>query len=126
MMPKGLRGTRFRARMQPGARNGSRRQILALAFTTPAVAQVAPARHEGAITLAQAPSAAEKTTKSSRSRKKEAASKREPTVNQMAARERQRKCAAEWKEAKAAGKTNGLKWPKYWSQCNARLKGNSA
>jgi hypothetical protein len=100
--------------------------FLALAFTTPAFAQAAPARHEGAITLAQAPSAAEETTKSRRSRKKDAASKREPTVNQMAARERQRKCAAEWKEAKAAGKTNGLKWPKYWSQCNARLKGNSA
>ena len=27
---------------------------------------------------------------------------------------------------KTSGKTNGLKWPKYWSQCNARLKGNSA
>jgi hypothetical protein len=69
--------------------------FLALAFTTPAFAQAAPARHEGAITLAQAPSAAEETTKSRRSRKKDAASKREPTVNQMAARERQRKCAAE-------------------------------
>jgi hypothetical protein len=42
----------------------------------------------------------------------------------MAARDRQRKCGAEWKEAKAAGKTGGLKWPQYWSQCNARLKGS--
>ncbi len=77
--------------------------------------------------LAQAAPAAEEPATTRRSKKKkEAASKREPTASQMAARERQRKCAAEWKEAKAAGKTGGLKWPKYWSQCNARLKGNSA
>jgi len=51
---------------------------------------------------------------------------REPTVGQMAARDRQKKCGAEWKEAKASGKTGGLKWPQYWSKCNARLKGNQA
>lgn len=51
-------------------------------------------------------------------------SKREPTAGQMAARERQKKCGAEWREAKAGGKTGGLKWPQYWSQCNARLKGS--
>jgi hypothetical protein len=51
---------------------------------------------------------------------------REPTAGQMAARERQKKCGAEWKEAKAGGKTGGLKWPQYWSKCNARLKGNQA
>jgi hypothetical protein len=50
--------------------------------------------------------------------------KREPSVGQMAARERQKKCGAEWKDAKAGGKTGGLKWPQYWSQCNARLKGS--
>jgi hypothetical protein len=100
--------------------------FFALALGAPAFAQSAPARGEGAITLAQASPAAEEPAKSRRSKKKASASKREPTASQMAARERQRKCAAEWKEAKAAGKTNGLKWPKYWSQCNARLKGNSA
>ena len=100
--------------------------FLALLVATPGLAQPAPSRGEGAIVVAQAQTAAEEGAKTRRSRKKDAASKREPTVNQMAARERQRKCAAEWKEAKAAGKTNGLKWPKYWSQCNARLKGNSA
>ena len=37
--------------------------------------------------------------------------------------ERQKKCGAEWKEAKAAGKTEkGMKWPQYWSACNKRLK----
>jgi hypothetical protein len=44
----------------------------------------------------------------------------------MAARDRQRKCGAEWKEAKAANRTGGMKWPQFWSRCNARLKGNQA
>ncbi len=40
-----------------------------------------------------------------------------------AMRERQKKCGAEWKEAKAAGKVEkGMTWPKYWSACNKRLK----
>lgn len=49
--------------------------------------------------------------------------KKPPTAGQLAARERQRKCAAEWKDAKAAGKVEkGMKWPQYWSACNKRLK----
>ncbi len=52
--------------------------------------------------------------------------KRTPTPGQLAARERQKKCGAEWKEAKAAGKVEkGMKWPQYWSACNKRLKGAS-
>jgi hypothetical protein len=40
-----------------------------------------------------------------------------------AARERQKKCGAEWKEAKKAGKVEkGMIWPKYWSACNKHLK----
>jgi hypothetical protein len=40
-----------------------------------------------------------------------------------AARERQKKCGVEWKEAKAAGKVEkGMTWPKFWSACNKRLK----
>ena len=50
------------------------------------------------------------------------AAKREPTPGQLAARERQKQCGVEWKEAKAAGKTKGTTWPKYWSACNKRLK----
>jgi hypothetical protein len=50
------------------------------------------------------------------------AAKREPTPGQLAARERQNQCGVEWKEAKAAGKTKGTTWPKYWSACNKRLK----
>ena len=55
------------------------------------------------------------------------ATAKEPTPGQSAARERQRKCGAEWKEAKAGGKVAaGMKWPQYWSQCNARLKQQKA
>ena len=43
-----------------------------------------------------------------------------------AMRERQKKCGAEWKAAKAAGKIEkDQKWPQYWSACNKRLKSAS-
>ena len=49
--------------------------------------------------------------------------KKPPSPGQVALRERQKKCGAEWKEAKAAGKIEkGMKWPKFWSACNKRLK----
>jgi len=49
--------------------------------------------------------------------------KKPPTPGQIAARERQKKCGAEWKAAKAAGKIEkGTTWPKFWSACNKRLK----
>jgi hypothetical protein len=63
--------------------------------------------------FAQQSSASEKTAKA----------KTEPSAGQLAARERQKKCAAEWKETKTAGKTEkGATWPKFWSDCNKRLK----
>ena len=56
--------------------------------------------------------------------KKEAKPKKEPSAGMIAMRERQKKCGAEWKEAKAAGKVEkGMKWPQFWSACNKRLKG---
>ena len=56
-----------------------------------------------------------------------AAKKDAASGGRAAALERQRKCGAEWKEAKAAGKVEkGMTWPKYWSACNKRLKGQSA
>ncbi|MGL4495248.1 MAG: hypothetical protein ACRCXM_14020 [Beijerinckiaceae bacterium] len=36
--------------------------------------------------------------------------------------ERRTRCSSEWKEAKAANKTGGQKWPQFWSACNTRLK----
>ena len=57
---------------------------------------------------------------------KNAKTKKEPSDGQLAARERQKKCAAEWKEAKAANKVEkGETWPKFWSDCNKRLKSAS-
>ena len=49
--------------------------------------------------------------------------KKAPSPAVAAMRERQKKCGAEWKAAKAAGKVEkGMTWPKYWSACNKRLK----
>ena len=62
-----------------------------------------------------------KTTKAAKKKK------RDLTAGQKSARERQRQCGQEWREAKKAGKIEkGQTWPKYWSACNARLKGKSA
>ncbi len=53
----------------------------------------------------------------------EAKAKKEPSAAQTAARERMSKCSLEWKEAKAGGKVpKDMKWPKFWSECNRRLK----
>jgi hypothetical protein len=58
--------------------------------------------------------------------KKETKTKREPSARMLASRERQKKCAAEWDEAKAAGKIEkGMKWPQFWSACSKRLKAGS-
>lgn len=73
------------------------------------------------------PSAAAQTTQPAKTdAKTDAKPKKEPGVGQAAMRERQKKCGAEWKEAKAAGKIEkGMKWPQYWSACNKRLKSAS-
>lgn len=53
-----------------------------------------------------------------------AASAEKPKDGRAAMRERQKACAAEWKEKKkemiAADKK--MTWPKFWSACNKRLK----
>ena len=58
-------------------------------------------------------------------KRKGAAKPASPGVTAM--RERQKKCGAEWRETKAAGKVEkGMTWPKYWSACNKRLKAAGA
>jgi hypothetical protein len=53
----------------------------------------------------------------------EAKAKKEPSAAQTAARERMSKCSLEWKEAKTSGKAaKDMKWPRFWSECNKRLK----
>ena len=55
--------------------------------------------------------------------KRETKAKKPPSAGMLAMRERQKKCGAEWKAAKAAGKVEkGQKWPQFWSACNKRLK----
>lgn len=72
-----------------------------------------PLSQHSSVAFAQQRSVSEKTAKT----------KTEPSAGQLAARERQKKCAAEWKEAKAAAKTEKeTTWPKFWSDCNKRLK----
>lgn len=52
---------------------------------------------------------------------------KEPSVAQSAARERQKKCGAEWRALTAAEKTaQGPKWPQYYSKCVKRLKEKKA
>ena len=44
----------------------------------------------------------------------QAKTKKPSSAGQQAMRERQKKCGAEWKEAKAGGKVEkGMTWPKY-------------
>lgn len=82
---------------------------IALAVLTAPVAHVAP------------DAAAQSQPATSADAKKKTA--KPPTPGQIAARERQSKCAAEWKVAKADGKIDkAMTWPKYWSACNKRLK----
>jgi hypothetical protein len=50
---------------------------------------------------------------------------KELTPGQSAARDRQKKCGAEWRGLTDAQKAaQGPKWPQFWSKCNTRLKGN--
>ena len=77
--------------------------------------------------LMAAPAAAQTATPAKTETKTEAKSqaktKKAPSAGVVAMRERQKKCGAEWKAAKAAGKVEkGMKWPQYWSACNKRLK----
>jgi hypothetical protein len=68
-----------------------------------------------------------KAKKSSSESKAPEVRKKEPTKGQLEARERQKKCGAEWRDAKAKGTLEkGITWPKYWSACNKRLKGQAA
>lgn len=52
---------------------------------------------------------------------------KEPSVAQSAARDRQKKCGAEWRALSATEKAaQGPKWPQYYSKCVKRLKEQKA
>ena len=107
---------------------GAAAALVTLVLATAVSAQTSAPAAGASPGVSQAQGDSATPARKSRSKSKAAkGDKKEPTVGQMAARERQRKCAAEWKTAKAGGKVaEGMKWPKFWSQCNTRLKGNSA
>jgi len=93
-----------------------RKTIVAALLATGLIAAPLPKLTPTATAQTTQPAAPEK-------EKKQAKTKKPPSAGMLAARERQKKCGAEWKEAKAAGKIEkGMKWPKYWSACNKRLK----
>ena len=93
--------------------------LAASALAAPAAAKETPSG-AARIVLAQAKAEDGKPAR----RRASTGEKREPTARQLATRERQRKCAAEWRETKSAGKVaEGMRWPQFWSKCNARLKG---
>jgi Ni/Co efflux regulator RcnB len=56
-----------------------------------------------------------------------ATAKKPQTEAQKAAQERQRKCAQEWKQARAAKKVEkGMTWPKFNAACQKRLKASGS
>ncbi|MET7242004.1 hypothetical protein ABZT49_01415 [Methylobacterium sp. EM32] len=53
----------------------------------------------------------------------EVAPRREPSPRSLAARERQRRCGAEWRALTPPDKAaQGPRWPQYYSRCVRRLK----
>jgi hypothetical protein len=76
-----------------------------------------------AATLIAAPVGSARAEMATTKPKKESAKKETADKSGMSGAERRKKCSAEWKEAKAAGKTANQKWPQFYSACNTRLKG---
>ncbi len=85
-----------------------------------AAATIVAALVAAPLTFASRPAGAQTTAPATTTQAKP---KRTVSAAQQAMRERQKKCGAEWKADKAAGKIEkGMTWPKYWSACNKRLK----
>ncbi|HEV2542178.1 MAG TPA: hypothetical protein VGU70_05390 [Methylobacterium sp.] len=77
--------------------------------------------------LAQAASAREAWSAPSAKETTKEQTAKEPSVAQSAARERQKKCGAEWRALSATEKAaQGPKWPQYYSKCVKRLKEQKA
>jgi hypothetical protein len=95
------------------------------ATAAPAAAPAAaakPAPKPAATTTTAAPSTSAPSTSTMAKPAATTTEKKAPSPGREAMYERERACGQQWKEAKAAGKTNGMKWPQYWSECNKRMK----
>jgi len=89
----------------------------------PAAPAAAPAAAAPAKPAAPAATTAAKPAAAPAAAAPAAAGEKPLTPNQLAARERIKKCGAEWTAAKEAGKLPaGQKWPQYWHECSVRLK----
>ena len=95
-----------RLKAQPAAVTAPAAPAPAIAVKPVVVAPAAPAPVAPAATTAAAPAI------------------KAPSAGRAAETARQRQCGAEWRAQKASlvAATPGLTWPKYWSQCNTRLK----
>lgn len=92
-----------------------------------AVAQTPPAKGTtdkgDAKSDTKSKAAEERKAKRAEAKKARAEKKAKASAARTAARDRQKQCGAEWREAKKAGKIEkNQTWPKFWSACNARLK----
>jgi hypothetical protein len=100
-----------------------------LAQTAPAK-DAAPAKEAAGKDDAKAKRAAERKAKADerkakreQAKKERAEKKAKASAERTAGRERQKQCGAEWRAAKKAGKIEKtMTWPKFWSECNTRLK----
>lgn len=76
------------------------------------------------------PVAAQTSSSTSAAEEKKAAKaekKAKAKADRQVARERQKQCGADWKEARKAGKVDKhMTWPKFYSECNKRLKEKAA
>jgi uncharacterized protein (DUF2147 family) len=78
---------------------------------------------------AAAQTPAKEETKATASEKKAAKAEKKAKASEArkAAHVRQKQCGSEWKDARAAGKVEKfMTWPKYYSECNKRLKDKAA
>src|SRR5262245_14488662 len=88
-----------------------------------AAAAEAKAKKKEEATKTKADKAAEKKAKAAERKEKKA----KASEARKAMLTRQKQCAGEWKDAKAAGKVDRLQtWPKFWSDCDKRLKAKAA
>ena len=98
---------------------------------TRAAAQTSPAKEEtkkaqDAVMKMKADADEKKAQAADKAAEKKAAKaekKAKASDARKAAHARQKQCGSEWKEARAAGKVEKtMTWPKYYSECNKRLK----
>ena len=89
----------------------------------PALAQAPAAKETTDKDTSKTKKADERKAKRAEAKKSRAEKKAKASAARAAVRDRQKKCGAEWREARKAGTVDkSMTWPKFWSACNTRLK----